>query len=278
MKHRLGVCSWSLRTEELDPLAARIREVGVRFVQLGLDPVVQGDWQVADVQRAFDAAGVEILSGMMGMKGEDYSTLETIRETGGIRPTEHWEANLAAARGCAQAAQELGLDLVSFHAGFLPHDRADSERAVLIDRVRRLAEVFAERDVRLAFETGQETGETLLGVLDEIDRTNVGVNFDPANMILYGMGDPVAALRTLGGRVLQVHIKDATPSAVPGTWGAEVPVGTGAVDWRAFFTVLDDHDLVCDLMIEREAGEERVQDMRAARGLLEQLSVVEGNR
>jgi len=278
MKHRLGVCSWSLRTEELETLAARICETGVRFVQLGLDPVVQGDWQIADVRRAFDAAGVVILSGMMGTKGEDYSTLETIRETGGIRPTEHWPANLAAARACAQVAQDLGLDLVSFHAGFLPHDHADPERAVLIDRVQQVADVFAERDVRLAFETGQETAETLLGVLDEIDRKNVGVNFDPANMILYGMGEPALALRTLGGHVLQVHVKDATPCAVPGTWGDEVPVGTGAVDWSAFFAVLDEQGLACDLMIEREAGDERVQDMRTARELLEELQVVEEMR
>ena len=256
-------------------MTASIGEVGVRYTQLGLDPVINGAWTVDEVRAAFDAAGVEIRSGMMGMKGEDYSTLDTIRETGGVRRAEHWEANLAAARACAQAAEALGLDLVSFHAGFLPHETDDPERAVLLDRLRQIADVFAERGVRLAFETGQETAETLAAVLDELDRPNVGVNFDPANMILYAMGDPVAALRTLGPRVFQVHVKDATATEVPGTWGSEVAVGTGDVAWRAFFDELDEQGIGCDLMIEREAGEQRVADMRAARLLLEQLEVLE---
>lgn len=275
MKHRLGVCSWSLQSTRLDGLVERILEVGLRHVQLALDPVTHGAWSVSDVRRAFDAAGLEIRSGMMGMEGEDYSTLETIRATGGVRLTERWPANLAAAKKCAEAARALGLDLVSFHAGFLPHSKDDPERRVLLERLRALVDVFAGCDVRLAFETGQETAETLLGVLEELDRPTTGVNFDPANMILYAMGDPVAALRTLGDRVLQVHVKDAKATQVPGTWGTEVGVGTGDVDWRAFFAALSELGLACDLMIEREAADQRVADMRAARAVLEELGVVE---
>jgi len=275
VKHRLGVCSWSLQSTRLDELVERIREVGLRHVQLALDPVTRGDWSVADVRSAFDAAGLEIRSGMMGMEGEDYSTLATIRATGGVRVTEHWATNLASAERCAEAARALGLDLVSFHAGFLPHSQDDPERRVLLERLRALVDVFAASDVRLAFETGQETAETLRAVLEELDRPTVGVNFDPANMILYAMGDPVAALRTLGQRVLQVHVKDATATKVPGTWGTEVPVGTGDVDWRAFFATLSELDIDCDLMLEREASDQRIVDMRTARALLEELDVVE---
>jgi len=275
VKHRLGVCSWSLQAERLPDLCALVREVGVPDVQLGLDPVVKGAWPLADVCLAFGDAGLAVRSGMMGTVGEDYTTLDTIRETGGVRPTKHWKANLDHAKGCADAAAELGLDLVSFHAGFLPHDAADPERAVLIERLQQIADAFAARGVRVAFETGQETAETLLGVLAEIERDNVGVNFDPANMLLYAMGDPVAALRTLSAHVFQVHVKDATRTKTPGTWGEEVTVGTGEVDWKAFFVVLDEAQLGCDLMIEREAGDQRVADMRAARALLEGLGVVE---
>ncbi len=275
MKHRLGVCSWSLRAEKLADLCALVREVGVAHVQLGLDPVAKGAWRAEDVRAAFADAGLAVRSGMMGTIGEDYTTLDTIRETGGVRPTRHWEANLAHANACADAARELGLDLVSFHAGFLPHEAGDPERAVLVDRLRQVADAFAERGVRVAFETGQETAETLLGVLAEIDRETVGVNFDPANMLLYAMGDPVEALRLLAPHVFQVHVKDAVRTGVPGTWGEEVTVGTGEVDWSAFFGVLDGAGLGVDLMIEREAGDARVADMRAARALLEGLGVVE---
>ena len=275
VKHRLGACSWSLQVESLSELCERLHQVGVDGVQLALDPVARGAWSVPDIQREFEAAGLELRSGMMGTIGEDYTTLETIRETGGVRPTRHWEANLAHARACADAAHALGLDLVSFHAGFLPHEAGDPERGLLVGRLQQVADAYAERGVRVAFETGQETAETLLGVLDEIGRDSVGVNFDPANMLLYAMGEPVEALRLLAPRVFQVHIKDAVQTEVPGTWGEEVPVGTGQVDWAAFFEVLNGAGLGVDLMIEREAGSARVEDMRTARALLEGLGVVE---
>jgi len=87
-------------------------------------------------------------------------------------------------------------------------------------------------------------------------------------MILYGVGDPIEALRQLGPRVVQVHVKDALPTTVPGQWGEEVPVGTGRVDWRAFFGALDEAQPGVNLMIEREAGEQRVSDVRRARELV----------
>jgi L-ribulose-5-phosphate 3-epimerase len=159
------------------------------------------------------------------------------------------------------------LYLVSFHAGFLPHATKDPERAVMLERLRAISREFTEQGVAVAFETGQERAETLAGVLDELG-PSAGINFDPANMILYGMGDPVAALRALARRVRQVHVKDARSACVPGTWGEEVPAGTGEVDWRAFFAALDAAGLEVDLMIEREAGDDRSADIARAAKLV----------
>lgn len=237
-------------------------------MQLGLDPLVQGVWSVDEVRSAFDQADLVLVSGMIGMKGEDYSSLESIRETGGVRSDEHWETNRAAAKAAAGVAHRLGLDLVTFHAGFLPHDAADPERDKLLGRLGEVADVFANAGVRLGLETGQETAATLTEALDELGRESVGVNFDPANMILYSMGDPVEALRALAPRVFQIHVKDATRTRVPGEWGQEVSVGTGDVDWGAFFGVYRQARLSCDLLIEREAGDARVADMRRAASLV----------
>jgi sugar phosphate isomerase/epimerase len=265
---RLGVCSWSLRPTGPEDLAAKINACGVRGVQLALDPVRRGAWDERQTRGALDAAGVSVLSGMMEMAGEDYSTLDTIKRTGGVRPDATWPENLAAASKNAELARRLGIELVTFHAGFLPHDAAEPERATLMQRLRDLADAFGERGVRVAFETGQETAQTLLEALDELDHDNIGVNFDPANMILYGMGDPVEALRRLSAYVAQVHIKDALPTGTPGTWGSEVVAGTGAVDWSAFFEVLSEKLPDVDLLIEREAGESRVEDVRAAAAMV----------
>ncbi len=121
----------------------------------------------------------------------------------------------------------------------------------------------------MALETGQESAETLVGVLTQLDRPDVGVNFDPANMILYGMGDPVNAIGRLARFVRQVHVKDALPATVPGRWGEEIPAGRGAVDWDAFFEIANAIDPPVDFVIEREAGDEREEDIRAARELIE---------
>lgn len=269
--NRIGVCSWSLRPGSPNGLAEMLRRVGVSWVQLALGPLA-GDpatWSLDATRRALGEAGIQIASGMIGMRGEDYSTLDTIRRTGGVRPDEHWAANLAGARRGAELAHALELDLVTFHAGFLPEDRDDPERATLLERLRAVIDVFADAGVAVGFETGQEHADTLLGVLDELDRPTAGVNFDPANMLLYDMGDPVEALTRLAPRVRQIHIKDARRTSTPGTWGTEVPAGEGEVDWQRFFDVVHEQGITGDLMIEREAGEDRTDDIRTARELVE---------
>ena len=137
------------------------------------------------------------------------------------------------------------------------------------DDVLYVADAFAARKVDIAFETGQETAATLVEALDELARPNVGVNFDPANMIRYGKGEPVEALRRLAPRVRQIHVKDAVPTETPGTWGCETPAGDGAVAWDAFFDVATTLAPPVDFVIEREAGDERVPDIERARRLIE---------
>jgi sugar phosphate isomerase/epimerase len=105
--------------------------------------------------------------------------------------------------------------------------------------------------------------------LHKLNHPNIGVNFDPANMILYDKGDPVQALRILAPWIRQVHLKDARRTQVPGTWGEEVPMGAGEVDWRAFFATFKQVIFNVYLAIEREQGSQRVQDIRTARAVVE---------
>jgi len=271
---RIAVCSWSLQAGSVRELAARVRACGLAAVQLALDPVRTGVMPLPELAVALAAAGVDVVSGMMAMAGEDYSTLESIRRTGGVLPNATWGENVTAAAENARRARALGIPLVTFHAGFVPHAAADPHRAVLVERVAQVAAIFAAEGVEVALETGQESPATLLHLLRDLEQlgpARVGVNFDPANMILYGMGDPVAALRRLARFVRQVHVKDALPSSRPGEWGTEVPAGEGAVDWAAFFGVLRSERITADLVIEREAGEQRIADVRRARTLLERL-------
>jgi sugar phosphate isomerase/epimerase len=265
----VGVCSWSLQAGDPDRLVERVQAVGLSSIQLALEPLRLGRFDPEQTVRALSEAGIEVRSGMLETAGEDYSSLESIRETGGLRSDELWPRNLAALRESARLARDLELGLVTFHAGFLPHDPEDPLRAVMLDRLRQVADVLEEQRLRLGLETGQESAGTLLAVLNDLDRPGVGVNFDPANLILYGLEDPIEAFARLAPRVVQVHIKDAVRAKLPGQWGQEVPVGQGQVDWARFFEIYREQGLDCDLMIEREAGESRVADIRTALRLVE---------
>ncbi len=266
---RLAVCSWSLSPSGPADLVKKVRNSGVTAVQLALGPLRDG-WEVEETRRELADAGIAMVSGMMATRGEDYSTLAAIRETGGLRPDEHWDTNRLGAEECARIARELSLPLVTFHAGFIPHESDDPLRARMIERLREVVDIFAAAGVRIAFETGQETAATLTAALRELDRPDVGVNFDPANMILYGMGEPIDAVRALAPRIAQVHIKDALPATKAGEWGTEVVAGGGAVDWRRFLGIISALDPQVDLVIEREAGEDRLIDVRTAVALVRQ--------
>jgi len=261
---RLAVCSWSLHPADPAELIRQMQQLEMDKIQLGLDPLrAEEEWAGAGAQLA--EAGLKVVSGMFGCEGEDYSTLESIRRTGGIVPDETWATNWQNIQKTVPIAQSLGLKLVSFHAGFLPEERSDPAYGKLVDRLTQIAGAFAAEGFDLAFETGQEDAATLKGFLDRLALPNLGVNFDPANMILYAKGDPVESVKILMGYLKQVHVKDAVKTATPGEWGQEVIVGTGEVAWEAFFAALEAGGFTGCLAIEREAGDDRVADIKAAK-------------
>jgi L-ribulose-5-phosphate 3-epimerase len=268
---KLAVCSWSLRPAGPQDLVNQLKSIGLSRVQIALDPlrVAPGIW--GGLPACCTANGIELVSGMFGTVGEDYSTIESIRRTGGVVPDATWRENWRNIQADAELAAQMRLPVVTFHAGFLPHDAGDPAFQKLLDRIGQIADLFAARGIALGFETGQETAATLKLFLTKLNRPEVGVNFDPANMIMYDQGDPIAALRELGPWLKQCHITDARRTKTPGTWGEEVVVGTGEVDWPAFFQALGAIQFKGALAIEREAGPQRVADIRAARGYVETL-------
>jgi sugar phosphate isomerase/epimerase len=270
-KDRLAVCSWSLQPKDPQQLVQQLRTIGLGRLQLALDPLRENPAVWGATGELLRQQDIAIVSGMFGTVGEDYSTPESIRRTGGLVPDDTWEENWENAQTNADLASQLGLRLVTFHAGFLPHEESDPEFEKLQHRIRLVADLFAAKGIGLAFETGQERAETLKVFLQKLGRSNIGVNFDPANMLLYDQGDPIEALRTLGPWVKQCHIKDAHRPKTPGVWGEEVPAGTGQVDWKQFFAVLREGPFGGWCAIEREAGTQRVEDIVRAKGLVESL-------
>jgi L-ribulose-5-phosphate 3-epimerase len=266
---RLAVCSWSLQPQTPQQLADHLKDIGIHRVQLALDPFRTNPDVWGTFPALCAAEGIEIVSGMMTTVGEDYTTMESIRLTGGIVPDNTWDENWENIQNIARIAQSMHIRLVTFHAGFLPHDGRDPEFAKLLHRLRLVADLFAASNIELGLETGQETAPSLDAFLQKLQRANVGVNFDPANMILYDKGNPIEALRGLAPWLKQCHIKDANRTRTPGAWGEEVPAGTGQVNWPEFFNTLREVGFEGNLCIEREAGNQRATDIKTARKMVE---------
>ena len=152
------------------------------------------------------------------------------------------------------------------HAGFIP-EPGDPARSAMLETLAQASALAAEHNINLAFETGQETADLLRLTLDELKCPNLKVNFDPANMLLYNMGDPIRAVHILGKDIQSVHLKDAKRPTIAGHWGEEVPLGEGQVDIPAFLQALADVEFDGPLNIEREVGDQHARMHDVAHGL-----------
>ena len=224
-----------------------------------------------------DDAGIEITLVFCGYPGESYESIPVVRETVGLVPPANRGDRVQLTRQIADFAQELGAPGLGIHAGFISEDWDAPLFGELVDVFKGLCDYCASRDLGINLETGQESAHTLLHFLEEVNHPNLGVNFDPANMILYGSGEPLEALQKVGRYVRSCHCKDATWSEQPGkVWGEETPLGEGDVDVEGFLSTLLEIGYKGPLTIEREiSGDQQVQDIEKAiellRGLKEEL-------
>lgn len=268
--HDIGVCSWSLQDKNFADLAGHLKELGVSHVQLALASLI--DLEERELEKGLvplEDAGINFTAGMIAFEAENYSTIESIRKTGGFALDAVWPVRKKAAIAAGKMAAKMNVPYVSTHIGFVPKAGQPGYR-VIRTRVREIAAAFADAGADLLLETGQESAEELREFLETLDSPNVGINFDPANMILYGAGDPIEAIGILGSYIKHVHVKDATPSKKPGVeWGEEVPFGTGQVGPTRFLAALKKIGYSGPLVIEREAGKQRLADVKAAIATLE---------
>ncbi len=201
--------------------------------------------------------GITLTAVFGGFEGESYADIPTVKKTVGLVPPETRAERTQEMKEIADFTKLLGVDVVALHLGFIPHDTSDPLYAEVLDVTRDVCDHCKANGQNLHLETGQETADGLLQFIADVGRDNLFVNFDPANMILYGTGEPIEALRKIGNYVRSIHCKDATWSDQPGeTWGQEVPLGDGAVGIETYLRTLDDLGYTGPLTIEREIPQE----------------------
>jgi sugar phosphate isomerase/epimerase len=192
-----------------------------------------------------------------GFEGESYADIPTVARTVGLVPPETRAARVKELKAIADFARLLGCNAVGLHIGFVPHDTKHPLYADVIAIARDVCDHCTANGQALHLETGQETADALLQFINDVGRDNLFINFDPANMILYGNGEPIEALRKVGKYVKSVHCKDGKWAKNPGQeWGQEVPLGEGDVGMENYLRTLKEIGYTGPLTIEREIAQE----------------------
>jgi L-ribulose-5-phosphate 3-epimerase len=263
----LGVCSWSLQVKSIRELKGFLDELGINVVQIACGDPHHASWDEGEgMPAAALQSGIVMTGAMLGFPGENYTTPQTIKETGGFGNAALRAERIERLKWAIHRTMALGLSDLSLHAGFLPEPNQPGRTAVL-EALAEAGKLAAARGITLAFETGQETADLLRLTLDELGLPNLKVNFDPANMLLYDMGDPIRAVEILGPDIRSVHVKDARRPTVPDQWGQEVPLGQGEVNIPEFVSALKSNGYTGPLVIEREVGDQAGRLRDVAHGL-----------
>jgi len=269
----IGIMFWAGR-EPVETLR-EMKALGVRCGQIGIPGEMDLTGAAEAWKRALAAEQFTLVTVFCAYTGESYADIPTVQETVGFIPRPTREEREKRTLEVSDFGAKLGVSSIALHVGFVPEDTSDADYLAVRDMVRRVADHAARNGQVFALETGQEPAPVLLRFFEDVNRPNVKINFDPANLIMYGSGDPVEALSVLGKHVVSVHAKDGDwpPAGRPGALGEEKPLGEGAVGIPRFIAKLKEIGYKGTLNIEREipGAAERLKDIRMAVGLLQGL-------
>ena len=251
-------------------------KMGLPTIQLHAPPLGQRDQASADkILATLAPYGISITAVFGGFEGESYATIPTVVETVGLMPAETRQKRLEEMFEISDFAKMIGCDVVALHLGFVPHDTTDPAYQDIIAVTQQLCQHAANNGQAVHLETGQETADGLVTFIGDTKCDNLFVNFDPANMILYGAGEPIEAVEKIGSLIKSVHCKDAKWAANPGDeWGEETKLGDGDVGMKTFLQTLQKIGYTGPLTIEREipqTPEKQQAEIGHAVDLLKQL-------
>jgi len=191
-----------------------------------------------------------------------------------------------------EIASELDTRVVTAHIGVIAQDQTSRTYINMTEACREIGKHAAQFGVCFAIETGPESAAQLKTFIEHVDSKGIGVNLDPANLVMVVGDDPVQAVYTLKDYIVHTHAKDgiqlqpcdprqvydafATGGfeqlvATTGDLFREMPLGKGSVDWPAYLSALEDIGYAGYLTIERETGQNPAQDIQQAVQFLKSL-------
>jgi L-ribulose-5-phosphate 3-epimerase len=266
----LGVIA-RLGTDALGALQY-VRSLGVPTAQISYPAALDNETGLREIEAACLATGIEITTVFCGFAGESYADIRTVKATVGLVPEVTRAERVEKILKIAEFAQKIGVTRLAAHIGFVPEEHSDPLYAPMVQVMQQICDALRASGQSFALETGQETAFGLKHFIEDVSRDNLRVNFDPANMILYGSDQPLPALDVLIPWIDGVHCKDGRWPTQEGQLGEETPLGEGDVKLRAWLKRLLELGYRGPLTIEREvSGEQQKRDILRAVTLLEGL-------
>jgi L-ribulose-5-phosphate 3-epimerase len=256
--------------EDPDASMAKVRDLGLPTCQAFVDDFKPG--LAEGLRQALDKHGIEATSLVVGGPGKEVWDFYQGPLTIGLVPRETRAVRIAHIKTASDFAKQCGIPAVQTHCGFIPENPNDSLYRETVTAMREVAAYCKTNGQNFRYETGQETPITLVRAIQDVGMDNQGVNFDLANLILYGKANPVDAIELIGPYVEGIHAKDGLWPKNPNELGEEVPIGKGKVDFPRIIARLKEMNYRGAVTIEREiSGAQQVEDVRAAKAYLEKL-------
>ena len=257
---------------ESEDLFGPIARLGMKVCQLCCWDMALYNKEIAQTVKAqSEQNNVDIAAVWAGWSGDGVWDVIQGPTTLGIVPVEFRDMRVSQLKRGADFAQMIGVQAIITHLGFIPENPSDQQYPKVVETVREIAQYCSTKGLEFWFESGQETPVTLCRLIEDVGTPNLGVNFDTANVVLYGKGNPLDSAEIFGKYVKNLHAKDGMYPTDPRKLGVEVPIGQGKADFPAILKTLKEQDFRGEIIIEREiSGPQQIRDIEQSYAFLTQ--------
>ena len=272
MNNSIGVLIPYRKNTDIEAEFKKAIDMQINSCQINIwDESIYTDETAAAINAAIEKTGMKITTLWAGWAGPCEWNFIYGPSTIGLVPAAYRDQRVKALKAASDFAEKINVKMIATHVGFIPENPDNPDYAGTVGALRNVCRYLKAKGQYFLFETGQETPVTMLRTIQAIELDNVGINFDTANLILYGKANTLDALDVFGQYVMDTHIKDGSYPTDGMRLGKEVAAGQGKANLPAVVKKLGELGYTGAFTIEREiSGEQQIKDIEMARDLLKE--------